>query len=259
MKPIQGALVSKGLKRLVTLVLAFAFLLQGCTANTSNRRDTGRQAAGATLGGAAAGLSTAALGAPRPLVVGAALGGMALGYYVTTLRFDAGPIYKAGGQVYAQGEYIGVSIPSYKLFDTNTAEFLPQAEPLLDSAVAVLKRYPNSNVLVSGNTSGMSRNRYDQKLSEARARRVSAYLWAHGINIYKPQDLKTRKLAFVGYGNYFPIANSLSKSENIQKNSRIQITAYPSKEALADDKVTTAFNNIGSDADPDPEPASGEL
>src|SRR5260221_11584920 len=108
--------------------ILFSVLVVGCTANSSGSKDTSKHAAGAALGGAAAGVGTAALGAPRPLIVGAAVGGMALGYYVTTLRFDAGPIYKVGGKVYAQGDYVGIDIPSYKLFEANTAELRPDAE-----------------------------------------------------------------------------------------------------------------------------------
>ncbi len=221
----------------------FSILVSSCTTNTYEDRDASRHAAGAAVGGAAAGFGTAALGAPRPLIVGATAGGMALGYYVTTLRFDAGPIYQAGGQVYTQGDYLGINIPAYKLFEANTAEFRADADPILDSAVAVLKRYPNSNILVSGNTSGMG-GRWDQKLSQARARQVAAYLWSQGIGSFKSQSLQRRRLSFVGYGDYFPIANSL-KVENIQKNSRIQITAYPSKEDLKLDHATE-FGNMGS-------------
>lgn len=230
------------------LLILFSFFLPACTTNTYGDRDAGRHAAGAAIGGTAAGVGTAALGAPRPMIVGAAAGGMALGYYVTTLRFDAGPIYKVGGQVYAQGDFLGISIPAYKLFDANTAEFRADAEPILDSAVAVLKRYPNSNILVSGNTSGMGSRRFDQKLSEARARAVASYLWAHGIASFKPQSINRRRLAFVGYGDYFPIASDL-KIENVQKNGRIQITAYPSKEDLKLDQASLDFNNIGSTLD----------
>jgi hypothetical protein len=229
--------------------ILFSFLAVGCTTKPYGDRDTSKHVAGAAIGGAAAGFGTAALGAPRPMIVGAAVGGMALGYYVTTLRFDAGPIYKVGGHVYSQGDYVGIDIPSYKLFDANTAELRPDADPLLDSAVAVLKRYPDSNVLVSGNTSGMGAHRYDQKLSQARARRVAAYLWSHGIGSFKAQSINTRKLSFVGYGDYFPIASDV-KIENVQKNSRIQITVYPSKKDLQLDKTSQAFENVGSSYDP---------
>jgi len=235
------------------IFLVFFTLLAGCTQNTTQPdHDTSRHAAGAATGGAAAGLGFAALGAPRPLVVGAAAGGMALGYYVTTLRFDAGPIYKAGGEVYTQGDYIGIVIPSYKLFETNTDQLLPQAQPVLDSVVAVLKRYPESNILVTGNTGGNGPHRWNQKLSEARARKVASYLWANGVSSFRSQSLNTRRLRYVGYGDYFPIVNPM-KITGVQKNSRVQITSYPSKKDLKLDNVSAAFDNMGSSEDLAPE------
>lgn len=229
-----------------TIAFFIILLSIGGCANRGSETDsqTARSAAGAALGAAAAVAGTAALGAPRPLVIGAGIGGAALGYYLTSTNFDAGPINRAGGQIYVQGEYVGVSIPSYVLFETNSADFTPDAEALLDSAVAVLKRYPNNNILVSGNTSGFGSHRYDQNLSTARARQVASYLWAHGINNFKNQNNQMRKLNFVGYGDYFPIANS-TKSRNIQKNSRIQITSYPSQVDLKLNKESTVFNNMG--------------
>ena len=231
------------------LIPSLFLLMTGCTYTGKDNNLSGN-AAGPVLGGAIGVAATAALGAPRPLVIGAGIGGAALGYYMTTLRFDAGPIFKSGGEVYSQGEYVGISIPSYKLFEPNSAEFTPQAEPLLDSAIAVLKRYPDTNIIISGNTSGMGNSHYDQKLSEARARQVASYLWSHGVNNFKQQSINNnRKLTFVGYGDYFPIVDS-TKVGNIQKNSRIQITGYPSTADLKLDSKSTVFNNVGSAEDP---------
>lgn len=235
------------------LLLTIILILNGCAGQplSKDSMNLSGNVAGPVIGGTLAVAGTAALGAPRPLIYGAGLGGMALGYYMTTLRFDAGPIIKAGGDVYTQGDYVGISIPSYPLFAPNTAEFTSQGQGLLDSAIAVLKRYPNSNIIISGNTSGFGAHRYDQKLSEARARQVASYLWAHGINNFKNRSNNSRKLTFVGYGDYFPITDS-HKTANLQKNSRVQITAYPSKADLKLDQKSMVFNNIGGYADNDP-------
>jgi hypothetical protein len=229
------------------LVLNLFLLTISCSGNPLSKDSSNPSGnlAGPVIGGAAAVAGTAALGAPRPLIYGAGLGGIALGYYMTTLRFDAGPIIKIGGDVYTQGDYVGISIPAYKLFEVHSAELLPQAEPLLNSAIAVLKRYPNANIMISGNSSGFNSAHDDQKLSAARAQKIAAYLWAHGINNFKGQSINSRKLTFVGYGDYFPI----SSGPNKQKNSRIQITGYPSAADLKIDQKSTLFNNIGASTD----------
>lgn len=227
-------------------ILALFFLLTACAYNpfiTSNH--TTGNPAGAVIGAGAGAGGMALLGGPKGLMALAGLGGGALGYYATTLRYDAGGVVQSGGQVYKMGDFVGVDIPSDKLFEPNTADFLPQANPILDSAVAVLARCPNNSILISGNTSGFIRSKREQKLSEDRAERVAAYLWNAGINSFKNPGIDMRKLRYVGYGNYFPIANNYT-NESIRKNSRIQITSYPSDKDLYLDAEHSAMRNIGA-------------
>jgi hypothetical protein len=103
--------------------------------------------------------------------------------------------------------------------------------------------------MVSGNTSGFGSARFEHRLSEDRARQVAGFLWANGITEFKPQSLDTRKLTYVGYGNYFPVANNITNS-GIRSNSRIQITAYPTSEQLLITKKQQAFNNMGEYDEP---------
>ena len=249
------------------LFLALCTLpLASCSFNpfTTDNNMTG-SAAPAAAGGAIGAGTAALLGGTKYVIGLAGLSGAAVGYYVSTLNFAAGGVTQVGGQVYTQGDYITIEIPTDNIFDTNSSEVLPEAGPALQSAVEVLRRYPNSNILVSGNTSGYGTRRYEQKLSENRAREVAAYLWAHGINAFKGTDFDpsspTRKLSYVGYGNYFPIANNI-KSASIRSNSRIQITAYPSKYQLGLCKDQKVFANIGGLNEPPlskstPEPYMG--
>jgi hypothetical protein len=72
------------------------------------------------------------------------------------------------------------------------------------------------------------------------------------VNNFKKASNDTRQLTYVGYGNYFPIANNIT-AKGIQSNSRIQITAYPTKDQLLMDRKKRTFGNIGeSFADNDP-------
>jgi hypothetical protein len=114
------------------LLFSSIFLLTtGCTYTGKDNNLSGN-AAGTLIGGAAGRCRQQPPSVPPARwSLEQVLAGMALGYYMSTLRFDAGPIFKAGGDVYTQGEYVGISIPSYKLFEPNSAEFTPQAEPCL--------------------------------------------------------------------------------------------------------------------------------
>lgn len=233
--------------KIVGLALTLSLALTGCSFNPFTTENHLTGSALSTGIGAGAGVGAAALlGAtkPVPLIAGGAVGGI-VGYYVSTLRFASGGIVQGGGQVFTLGEYAAIEIPTDSLFDTNSADFLDDASPILDSAVAVLKRYPDNNIIISGNTSGFGTAKFERKLSQDRARQVSAYLWAHGISEWKFQSLKTRKLIYVGYGSYFPIANNI-RNDSIRQNSRIQITAYPTAAQLEIEKKMKTFNNIGS-------------
>jgi hypothetical protein len=233
-------------KTITFATLASTFtLLAGCSYNPfiTNNHTTGSPVGTAIGAGIGAG-SVALLGGTKPYIALGGLVGGAIGYYVTTLRYDAGGVIQAGGNVYKIGDYVGIYIPTDNVFEPNTDSFLPQAGPILDSAVAVLMRYPKNNILISGNTSGFYCARWEQELSERRAEKVSAYLWNAGINQFITPTLNLRKLNYVGYGDYFPIAKPLTNN-GIRENSRIQITSYPSNCDLDLDQYHLAVHNIG--------------
>jgi outer membrane protein OmpA-like peptidoglycan-associated protein len=227
---------------LLTLLVS---LVASCSFNPfiPNSQETGNPVGAAVGAGVGAG-SVAALGGSKTLMGIAGLAGGAIGYYVTTLRYDAGGIIQSGGTVYHVGELVGIYLPSDQLFDANTDEFLPQAQPILNSVVDVLNRYPSNHLLVSGNTSGFYRSRWERFISERRAQKVSAFLWNAGINNFKHPSNDIRKLNYVGYGDYFPLSQTLT-NKGIRQNSRIQITSYPSDCDLELDKRNVSVHNIG--------------
>lgn len=235
------------------------FSLTACSYNPfapSSPTNTLTGDATGTAVGAAAGTTTGLLfGLPNSAIAMLGIGGGAAGYYATSERFAEGGIIQGGGQVFSVGDYTTIEIPTDTLFESNSSEFQPGYEPTLLSVIDVLNRRPDNNILVSGNTSGFGSAKYERRLSEDRARQISGFLWAHGINSFRsiPTDPKIRRLRYVGYGNYFPIANNI-KPDSLRQNSRIQITSYPPRDQLEMDKKLTAFNNIGGMNDPMPQP-----
>lgn len=204
--------------------------------------------AGGVIVGTGTGLGVAALAhATKWWVAGAAITGGAIGYYVTSLRFEAGGVIHYGGKAYQIGQTIGIYIPTDTLFEPNSTEFVPQAFLVLDSALAVLRREPDNNILLSGNTSGFGQTRDELWLSEKRAEKIAAYFWNTGnITAFRADCNDTlHKLVYVGYGDYFPIAGDL-KNKSIRQNSRIQIVSYPRDSDLLIDTHYTVYNNVGS-------------
>lgn len=232
----------KLLKKFIPL-LALPFLTS-CTLPQQPTGNIGGAAIGAGIGAG----SMALFAANKPFILLGGIVGAGLGYYATTLRFAAGPIVQACGQVYTLGDYVGIEIPTDRLFEDNTACFLPEAGPILASTVDIVQRFPCHNIIISGSTSGFGPSRYERKLSEQRARQVASYLWANGVNDFKAQSIDMRRLTYVGYGNHFPIANNI-KNNSIRKNSRIQIILFPSIAPTELTKDCSLFNNIGAYSD----------
>jgi hypothetical protein len=242
--------MERAFSRLTALLFSTLLIAAGCTPISSSNPPTGN-VVGPIIGGALGATGAAAAGLPKPFIGLVGVLGAGLGYYATTERFAAAGIIHSGGQIFTQGDFLTIEIPTDRLFDVNTSELLPGTDVTLDSVVKILNRYPRNNILISGNTSGFGSDRYEQKLSEARAREVSAYLWAHGISTYSGTSINTRKLIYVGYGSYFPVGNSI-RLAGIRSNSRIQITAYPSKAQLCLNKKFKEFNDIGNLDEPRP-------
>lgn len=224
--------------------------LAGCSYNplVQTNQTTGSAEYTAFGAAAGAGIVSTLKGATKTSIAFAGLGGGLAGYYMSTLRYDAGGIMYDGGQVYKVGDYVGIYIPTRKIFYPNTAEFTPHATNVLDSLASVLMRYPNNNIMISGNTSGYDRPKRELMLSLKRARAVSAYLWNKGITDTDSKFEETkprRKLNYVGYGDYFPVASNRSL-KGIMENSRIQVTSYPTTESLNVTTKTYAFGNVGA-------------
>lgn len=234
---------------IVFMTLNFA----GCSYNplSSTNHSTGNGVE--TAAGGVAGVATAsAFGTTTPSVLSlAGIGGAGIGYYMSTLRYDAAGIYHAGGQVFTVGDYLTIEIPSNAVFDDNSTDLSPTGDAALRSAAKVLNRLCCQSILVSGNSSGFGTAKMERRMTENRARVVSAFLWAQGVNNFKKISNDTRKLTYVGYGNYFPIATDIT-DKGIRANSRIQITAYPTQDQLLIDKKRAVFSNMGESLSDDP-------
>lgn len=236
-----------------TLAIALGSIaMTACSFNpfVTNNHTTGDPTAVAVGVGAGAGAAYV-LGGSKATMLFAGLAGGAVGYYASSLRNDASGIIQADGNVYILGEYIGIYLPTDKVFEVNTADLLPGAEGTLDSVVAVLQRKPDNNIMISGNTSGFSRSTRELRLSERRAKVVAAYLWTSGIEQFKDRSSDTRKFNYTGYGDYFPIASD-STNNGIRMNSRIQITSYPCFADLRESGHKINMDNIASLDDDNP-------
>jgi len=233
--------------RCISLITALT-LSVGCTPFSKTNPLTGSALGTVAGGGVGYGITKLLKVNNGGAIAALTLSGAGVGYYLSSQRFASSEMVQAGGKVFTLGQYVTINLPTDNLFLANSSEFAPNTESVLASAASVLSRYPQNNVVISGNMSGFGSNRFEKTLSQARARQVAAFLWAHGFNSFNDTSNNThRLLMYTGYGSYFPVANH-EKAASIRQNSRIEITAFPSSADL-DLGRCQVFDNPGADND----------
>lgn len=99
-------------------------------------------------------------------------------------------------------------------FDFDKSNIRPDARPILDAAIDVLKQEPGVNVSVQGYTDSIGTESYNQALSQRRAESVTRYLVAGGIS--------AARLTAVGYGETHPVATNATADGRAQ-NRRVEL------------------------------------
>ena len=97
------------------------------------------------------------------------------------------------------------------VFETNSADLKPESVPVLEGAVATLKRYPELGIEVAGHTDSRGSDAYNLDLSARRAATVLKFLQDGGV----PNKVTSR-----GYGERQPIASN-NTDDGRQQNRRV--------------------------------------
>lgn len=97
------------------------------------------------------------------------------------------------------------------VFETNRADLKPESIPVLEGAIATLKRYPELNIEVAGHTDSRGSDAYNLDLSARRADTVLKYLHDGGV---------TNALTSRGYGERQPVAGN-NDDDGRQQNRRV--------------------------------------
>jgi outer membrane protein OmpA-like peptidoglycan-associated protein len=100
-------------------------------------------------------------------------------------------------------------------FETAKADLLPESFPTLDIVGQVLTKWPELRIEVGGHTDARGSNAANQKLSEARADSVLAYVQR------KFPTLKPEQFSAKGYGESVPLVPNTSEL-NWAKNRRVE-------------------------------------
>jgi adhesin transport system outer membrane protein len=99
-------------------------------------------------------------------------------------------------------------------FEYNSYTLRQDSYPVLDDAVAMLKRYPTMKVEVAGHTDHNNTEEFNRRLSDRRAKSVLDYLVSAGV--------PAGQLSAKGYGESRPIADNTTE-EGQARNRRVEL------------------------------------
>jgi len=102
-------------------------------------------------------------------------------------------------------------------FYADSPKMLPGEQVKLERIAAILKRYPDRDIVISGHTALARGTREDHiELSQERARAVADYFLANKVRT-------SDRMVIRGYGADMPIADNKTE-EGMRKNRRVEIT-----------------------------------
>lgn len=203
------------------LIIGLVFVYFGCGWSKAQKG----AAIGASSGGAVGGVighkaGNTAIGA----IAGAAIGGVAGGYIGKYMDKQAAEMESQVKDVKVErvGEGIALNFDSALLFDFGKSTLRSETKTNLDKLADILKKYPDTNILIEGDTDSVGSEEFNQKLSEQRAQAVANYLVS--INVGHS------RLTTIGYGETQPTDTNLTE-EGRQANRRVEIAI------IANDKL----------------------
>ena len=119
--------------------------------------------------------------------------------------------------IYLQPVKEGLSVVLNNIFfDFDKATLRSESDPELENLYAFLIKYPELKVELSGHTDAFGSDRYNQKLSDKRAKAVVAYLIKKG--------LPKARLVAKGYGESKPIeSNDTDEGRQLNRRTELKI------------------------------------
>jgi outer membrane protein OmpA-like peptidoglycan-associated protein len=212
------------MKNILTLFIAFSFLLSGCKSLNKQQKGT---AIGAT-GGAAIG-AIVTKGSIWGILAGAAIGGTAGNLIGKNMDKQAKELKQAvpTAQVERVNEGINVTFESGLMFPINSYVISESYKSDLSGAAEVFNKYPDTNIVIEGHTDDTGTDEVNMALSEKRANAVKDFLIAKGV--------ASSRLDAKWYGETQPKYENTNE-ENRKKNRRVELGVVANEKMKQDAK-----------------------
>lgn len=211
--------------KIVYYLLTVTIALAACKGMTKTQKGaiigtSGGAAIGAVIGRAS---GNTALGT----IIGAAVGGTAGVLIGKKMDKQAEEIKKQvpNAKVERVGEGIEIEFESKVLFDYDQAGLKPAAKTSLNEFVAILKKFPDTNIEIQGHTDSKGSDAYNDALSQRRANSVMVYLIDRGI----PNSRMNPKAMGERYPKY-----SNETAEGQSQNRRVEFLITANEKMVSD-------------------------
>ena len=204
-------------KLFLALVVCSSLLFgQGCGASKAVQGGAAGAAAGGVLGGVIGKISgNTAAGA----IIGAAVGGTAGVLIGARMDRQAAEIERdlENARVERVGEGIKITFDSGILFDIDSADLQSESEENIRSLSEILNKYPDTEIVIEGDTDSTGSDEYNQALSERRAESVANFQVGLGV--------AAERIKIVGLGEMNPVASN-DTVEGRRQNRRVEIAIF---------------------------------
>jgi len=205
-------------------ILGISFTLTGCmTTNPyTGQQEVSETTLGTGIGAAGGAIVGGLINGGKGALIGAALGG-ATGAVIGNSMDNANKelrqrLVGSGVQVRKIGNSVQLVMYSDVLFRTDSADINRSFYNSLSSVALVLKKYNDTNVVVSGFTDSTGSAPHNQILSEERAKSVANFLVSQGVS--------QNRLFSQGFGMRNPVASNSTVAGRAQ-NRRVVIVLRP--------------------------------
>ncbi|MEO5945450.1 MAG: OmpA family protein [Chitinophagaceae bacterium] len=215
----------KTIKILLGCILIIAVTSAGCKTMNKSQKGAVIGAVGGGVVGAVIGKVTGntALGA----IIGATVGGVSGAIIGRQMDKQAEEMKKnfPDAQVIRVEEGIVLEFSNKILFGFDQSDLSAEAKTSLDKLVAILQKYPDTNIEVQGHTDSKGSTNYNQSLSERRASTVSYYLSGKGIT--------ATRLTIHGFGESIPKYTNTT-TDGQEQNRRVEFLVSANEKMKAD-------------------------
>jgi len=134
----------------------------------------------------------------------------------------------ANAKVERVGEGIKITFNSGILFKTGSYDLQAAAKENIASLAKILNKYPDTNIIIEGDTDSEGSDEYNQRLSERRAEAVSEYAKSLGVDGVR--------VTTIGKGETNPVASN-ETVEGRAQNRRVELAIF------ANEKMKKAAEN----------------